>query len=168
MQAKPLLEEWLFRIRRSQKAHYEAATYFERLNFWLGIPVIVLTTIVGSSVFISLQNDTNAYMKFIVGTASIVAAILAGLQTFLRFSERSEQHRMCALKYGSIRRELELKLTFPPDPIEPYLDDLRMRIDRFNDDSPTIPTAMWTKIDKHSKLGPSQRPAPSFNPDTKV
>jgi hypothetical protein len=51
MKLKPddLLADWLLRIRIAQLAHVRAAVYFYRLNFWLGIPVVILTTLIGTS-----------------------------------------------------------------------------------------------------------------------
>src|SRR4051812_41794598 len=60
-----LLAEWLLRIRHAQVAHIKATGYYERLNLWLGIPVVLLTTLVGTSVFATLQQDAGAWVKVI-------------------------------------------------------------------------------------------------------
>ena len=46
-------------------------------------------------------------MQIVVGLASVAAAWLASLQTFLGYSERAEKHRIAGAKYGALGRELE-------------------------------------------------------------
>ena len=52
-----LLRHWLTNSRRSQIANYEAAALFLRRNYWLGIPTIILSAIVGTSVFATLESN---------------------------------------------------------------------------------------------------------------
>ncbi len=78
-----LTAEWRVRVNRMKNAHYRAATLFERIHLYLGVPVIVLSSIVGTAVF-------------------------ASLQTFLRYSERADKHRIAGAKYGALNVDLEL------------------------------------------------------------
>ncbi|HEV2989856.1 MAG TPA: SLATT domain-containing protein [Candidatus Angelobacter sp.] len=140
-----LLERWLGRARESQRGHYEAATRLENLNHWLGIPVVVMTTVVGTSVFASLQRQMDLHWQVLVGLISVLAAVLAGLQTFLRFSEKAEKHRAAGAAYGAIRREIEMILAVPPADrnSKELLDGLRIRIDTLAKEAPEIPARVW-------------------------
>ena len=82
------LPDWYERVVATQKGHYYAADHYGRLNYWLGIPVMVLTTIVGTSVFASLQEKPEPWLLILIGFASVLAAVLASLQTFLGFAAR--------------------------------------------------------------------------------
>lgn len=154
MDLNRLLEEWLFRIRRTQQAHYESATLFARRNYWLGIPAIGLSAIVGTSVFTALGKETEVAIKLAVGFASITAAILTALQTFLRYPERAEKHRMVATRYGAMRRELEKKLALPPTrrEIEAYIDGVQVQWDKCNEDCPTVPKSIWHRTKAEIKM----------------
>ena len=55
-----LVLAWIRRARESQFAHYEQATLLRRAGTWLGIPVIVITAIVGTSIFSSLSEADRA------------------------------------------------------------------------------------------------------------
>ena len=146
-----LLIDWLIRIRVAQLGHIKSATYFDRLNFWLGIPVVALTTIVGTSVFATLQNESSRSLKIATGVGSVIAAVLAGVQTFLRYSERAEKHRVTSGKYGVLRREVEQNLAFAPsssDELKEYVDSLRLRWDKLTEDSPTAPKRIWQEAEK--------------------
>lgn len=141
-----LLENWLRRTRESQRGHYKAAARLEHLNYWLGIPVVIMTTVVGTSVFASLQRRVDIRWQVMIGVFSVLAAVLASLQTFLRFSEKAEKDRSAGAAYGAIRRELEIFLSVAPIQEDPkqWLDGLRTRIDALAKDAPEIPVHAWT------------------------
>lgn len=130
-----LLRNWQHRAALSQEAHYARATRLGTFNIWLGVPVVALTTFVATSVFATLTEDVRIELRILVGTISALAAVLASLQTFLRFQERAEKHRASAELWASIRREIDEMLALHPDYLaersdpKEYLDDLRRRMD---------------------------------------
>ncbi len=136
-----LITQWLNGLSRLHRGHFAAAKACELNNVCLGVPVIVLTTIVGSAVFSSVQSDTSTSTKIIVGVLSITAAVLSGLQTFLKFSERAARHKVTATKYGILRRELEqaIALTGGRKLEKSFMDSLRARWDSLDEESPTVP-----------------------------
>lgn len=66
----------------------------------------MLSAIVGTAVFATLEQDVNAYLRLAVGVVSVTAAVLTTLQAVLRFPERAEQHRTTSAEYRSVEREL--------------------------------------------------------------
>jgi hypothetical protein len=102
-----LLFDWHGSLRISQAAHYETAKPLSRAHFLLGVPVAIISAVVGTSVFASLESTVELKWKIIIGLASILAAILASIQTFLRFEERAESHRLIAGRCAILRREIE-------------------------------------------------------------
>jgi len=46
-------------------------------------------------------------MRIVAGLLSVLAAILASLQTFLKFSERAQMHREAGARFGALVKELE-------------------------------------------------------------
>jgi len=88
-----LLRRWLKRARESSFAHYAAENWLNKLHLTLGIPATIFAAVVGTAVFASLENSVTLWAKIAVGLFSIATAILSGLQTFLRFSEKAERHR---------------------------------------------------------------------------
>lgn len=158
-----LLRDWELRATASSDAHYDLATRLSNSNIRFGVPVVVLTTIVGTSVFATLsRTHVNTGLQVAVGMLSVLAAVLASLQTFLRFGERAEKHRTAAEHWASIRREIDEKLALHPtylasrgDP-QDYLDDLRRRMDQIAQQSPELGVAGWWR--------PSRRYEPSLPP----
>lgn len=144
-----LLEDWLRRARESQHAHYEAAKYFGRLNYILGVPVIVLSTLIGTTVFSTLEQTVIPAVKIILGLISVTAGILASLQTFLGFAQRAERHRSAGSHYGSIRREIEQYLAVSNKPnleSAQVLSALREKIDAASSDMPEVPQKIWARL----------------------
>lgn len=139
-----LLRDWRARAATTASEHYSHASRLARLNIRFGIPVVVLTTFVGTSVFATLQSDVHVSLRIGLGLVSVLAAVLASLQTFLRFGERAEKHRSSAELWAALRREIDEMLALHPtylasrgDPKQ-YLDDLRRRMDEIAQQSPEL------------------------------
>jgi hypothetical protein len=133
----------------SQEAHYAIATRLAKYNIWFGVPVVALATLVGTSVFATLQKDVGTDLRILVGIVSVLAAVLASLQTFLRFQERGERHRAAAEHWAQIRRETKQMLALHPEYLaersdpKTYLDGLREKMDRVSAQSPEIGARDW-------------------------
>ena len=143
---KELLIRWLKRSRESQFAHYEAAKNLSKYNYFLGIPTVVSSGIVGTSVFASLGRTADPSLQIFVGLISVLAAVLAALQTFLRFSELDEKHRSIAARYGAVRRRIEEILALKDEAImASELTSIRMMYDKLSEDAPNVSDRIWAK-----------------------
>ncbi len=131
---------WLRRAREAQAAQYEMANRLGRRGQWLGVPVIVITAVVGTSVFASIATQAvSIEAKLAVGLLSVLATVLSSLQTFFKLSERADKHRQAGSRYGAVRRELEAALAQCGETIDPhYIDALREKLDRIGQESPHV------------------------------
>ena len=103
-----LVLAWIRRARESQIRHYTMADRLTRCGRRLGLAVIGLTAATGTSAFLSLvATAVSPDVHILIGMTSLSAAVLASLQTFLRYSERAELHRRAGAQYGAVRRRLE-------------------------------------------------------------
>lgn len=152
---KQVLEDWLTGVRVLTVGHYAAAKHFEECHRNLGVPVIVLSTIVGTAVFASIQSSPAVWAQALVGFLSLSAAILSGLQTFLGYSQLAEKHKRAAVNYSQLRRELDEFCAYPPakDERKPFLDDFRKRWDVLEQDAPTIPDKVYKAVAAEGKQG---------------
>lgn len=149
---RELLENWLRRLRESQFAHYEAAKSLSRSNYTLGIPAVILSTFVGTSIFASLGETLTPSIQIFVGIISVLAATLSAVQTFLGFSERAAKHREVASRYGSARRRIEEILAVSGESVTPQeISTLRREIDSIAAEAPNVSDGIWTRTEK--KLG---------------
>jgi hypothetical protein len=143
-----LSRTWLKRARESQFSHYAAAARLERRHYWIGFPAVILSAAVGTSVFASLETQVDLRIKIAVGMLSVVAAILTGLQTFWRFSERAEKHRQTAANYAGLRRNIEEYIASPGNLKFEILDALRKRDDEIALQAPGIEPKDWATAKK--------------------
>src|SRR5919197_2648456 len=114
--AEVLLKDWRQRMAAASEAHYKLASGLRRKNLMLGIPVVICSSVVGTSLFATLTDPKAAIpptFKIAIGSISLVAAILAALQTFLRFGERAEKHVVAADWYAAVRRDIDQLLVLP-------------------------------------------------------
>lgn len=156
MQKDELLEYWRFRMHRVQLAHYECARHFERLHLWLGLPAVALSTLVGTTVFASLSKVTDISLQITVGLLSVVAAVLTGLQTFLRYSELAEKHRLAGARFANLKHRIELLTAFPPATETEYnssLHGVEEVWSKLREESPMLPGRIWRRIEKSVVLG---------------
>jgi hypothetical protein len=159
-----LLEEWRLRAWAAQMAHYRIASRLRTYNVWLGLPVVIFTTAVGTSLFASLNEDRpSVLVRAIVGGISVLAAILAAVQTFFNFSARADRHVLAADWYASIRRKIEEEVRIPRkyrgDPKE-FMDGVRKEMNTVGSQFPEIGDRLWTEVAGDFGLGSEARAAP--------
>lgn len=145
-----IIDDWLFRLNRMQSAHYEVAMYYRKLHMYLGVPTIIVTTIVGSAIFLeySETQTLSALMQAIVVFLSLSAPVLTSLQTFLNFNERAEKHRSAGANHAELRVQLEVFSRNPGnrDMIWEYLGQLNEKWMSQNKSSPDIPLRIFRRV----------------------
>lgn len=147
-----LLADWRQRVAAASEAHYRLASRLRRRHLLLGIPVVIFSSIVGTSLFATLADPKAAISPtFKIGIASIslAAAILSALQTFLRFGERAEKHVIAGDWYAALRREVDQTLALPAEergkPKECF-DRIRKEMSKVGQQSPEIGDLMWKRV----------------------
>ena len=142
--AVELLEDWHSRVYAAQAAHYASADRFRLLNYIVGVPSIIFSSIVGTAIFAGLEKHSTP--SRLVASISILAAVLAGLQTFLRFSERASQHATAADWFSAVRRDIEEILHLPVNcrgKVKDCLDKVRKEMNRAAQDAPELSSSFW-------------------------
>jgi hypothetical protein len=135
-----LLEDWHVRATAARFGHQTCSAKTRRLYLRLGVPVVALTTLVGTSVFATFNETPSQLAKIIVGTVSILAAVLAAIQTFLNYGQLTERHRTAAARYASSRRTIEVALTKHDTAA---VDRIRKEMDKVGAESPQIGDKLW-------------------------
>jgi hypothetical protein len=152
-QVEHLLDDWRNRVYAAQAAHYGAADTFRLMNYVVGVPAVVFSSLVGTALFAGLEKDSPK--TILVASASILAAVLAGLQTFLRFAERATQHATAGDWYSAIRRDIEQVLNLPVEArgkAKDCLDGIRKEMNRASQDSPELSGRHWRREARRFKV----------------
>lgn len=105
--SRQLIQGWLIHARKGWKKHEEAARRLESQYRTVGLASIILSAVVGASIFASLETMLEPWGRIIAGIVSISASVLASLLTFHRYEERTEKHRTASASYKASLRRLE-------------------------------------------------------------
>lgn len=146
-----LLSEWIELAGQREEAHSLASNHYAKWNYGLGLPVVVLSTVVGTTVFASLQSqsESGTMFKVIVGAVSVLAAVLAGVQTFLDFGKRAEKHHIVSVGYGDVRLDMQQIVALPVEDrgkIKECLESMSNRMDALAKESPDVPNRVWKRM----------------------
>jgi len=129
-------------------AHHDAARYCGRRNHAIGMPAAILATVVGSTVFVTLEKEVQLLVRIAVGLLSIPAAVLSGLQTFRADSEKAEKSRVTVARCGAIARDLEHLLALPSNERTTNWETLASLGKRFNavaEAAPSLRDPLWAE-----------------------
>lgn len=150
-----------------EAGHYAMADRLTRSNLRLGIPVVILSTVIGTSVFATLEQQVSLPLRIAVGILSVATAAIASLQTFLRLGERSEKHRVAAALYSALRRDIEAALATPrkerPD-ADPMFERIKLQLKTYGKESPAIGEREWARVREQFEL-PTGATVPHEQPD---
>jgi hypothetical protein len=141
----------------AQHAYFERASILNALNYLIGIPVVVVTALAGSQIIASRATDEP--VPIWVAVILVSAAVLASLQTFFRFGERSAFSAIAGHRYAVLRRRIEDALASSPRD-QKELASIRKQMDDTGEQSPPIGERRWLTWKAFSEWNhpPEQRP----------
>ena len=151
------------------QVHYDMAEKYKKIHRAFGTIVVIITTVVGTSIFTSLSGSTTSQLvEVTTAILSVAAVVLAALQTFLGFADLQAEHKTAGVGYAQVRRDLEmLVLKYPkgkglsnsPEAVE--LELIKKLLDDLDKASPTISNQdwdrAWAKVAK--KKMPAKKPS---------
>jgi SMODS and SLOG-associating 2TM effector domain family 4 len=146
-----LVERYRIRAHRYARGHYLASKRDAAMHTRLGVPAVALSAIVGSSIFATISSSPAAVWVVLAGLASVLAAVLAALQTFFGFSERAGKHRVAGAEFASLKRDLDLlalKCRGSGSPRDSAVEELKALTSRFNQlqtESPDVPDRFYDR-----------------------
>jgi len=127
----------------AQHAYYERGAVLGKLNYFIGVPVVIVTAIAGSAIVVNQTNDNP--IPLWVGLITVSAAVLASLQTFFRFGERAAFSAVAGNRYAMLRRRIEDCLAFPPEGLAERLAEIQKLEDDAGQQSPPLGERRWLK-----------------------
>jgi len=123
--------------------HSKSEKRFSKLNTYISIPVIVLSTIAGSASIgsKSLFNGSEAG-NVCIGLVSLSVGLMNTVSSFFSWAKRSESHRIAAITYQKIYRFILIELALPRSERMAARDMLKIvrdQCDRMQETSPQVP-----------------------------
>jgi|TARA_B110000211_G_C13917108_1_gene481008 hypothetical protein len=149
-----LLSEWGEIALCYAWIHNFSTRKYQRKNHNLAIPIIVLSTLTGVGNFATDSYIPEGYKQgfsAFVGGLNIFCGILGTLQSFLRYAQLYESHRMSALSWASLGRNIQIELALAHERRKPSRDFLkvaRAQLDALLESSPTVDQDVITLFNK--------------------
>lgn len=144
-----LLNGWLLHSHKARDRHDLASRTYAWGQYALGIPALIVSTVVGTSVFTALASKQVPALW--VGLLSISAAVLTALQTFVDFGGRSDKHRIAGVKYKATIRSLEymlVRLSNQETISDDEITSLRTQLDNLEESAPVVMPRIYDVIEK--------------------
>jgi hypothetical protein len=142
----PPVEELIKRIGEQAECyailHKRAESYYAYFNHFIAIPVIILSTVSGSGNFI-FGGDKDA--SLVVGAISILTGVISTLGTYFRFAQLAEGNRISGIQYNKLYQRISAELALTREhriDANQLLTDIRETVERLEEVSPAIPTAV--------------------------
>lgn len=141
-----LVAEWADKANCYRWMHDKAGLMFSASNFYLTLPVIILSTVTGTASFgISglLPNESDSkYAGAVIGVVSLITALIQTVANTLRYAQQSEAHRVAGVSWGKFQRFVSIELALHPNERMDAMNFLKMarvELDRLIEQSPLIP-----------------------------
>jgi hypothetical protein len=123
--------------------HTYAEKRYTKLNTYITLPVIILSTIAGAaSIGSQVLFPPGEYGNISVGVVSLVVGGLNTVSSFFAWAKRSESHRITAITYQKVYRFILIELALPRDErmaAKDMLKIVREQCDRLQEMSPQVP-----------------------------
>ena len=139
-----LLSEWGEVALCYQYLHSFSQRKYKHKYHHFQIPIIVLSTLTGTANFATESYIPDGYKQGFsagVGSLNLFCGILGTLLSFLRYSEIYEGHRISALAWAKLSRNIEIELSLhclKRKSCRDFLKVMRNEYDNLMESSPTI------------------------------
>ena len=139
-----LLSEWGEIAMCYAYLHNFGQRKYKRKYHHLQIPIIILSTLTGTANFATDSYVGESYRQGFsaaVGSLNIFCGILGTLLSFLRYSEIYEGHRISALAWSKLSRNIEIELSLHElkrDSCPDFLKLCRAEYDNLLESSPLV------------------------------
>ena len=147
-----ILIDWADKAKCYHWLHNKSQKKYKILNNWFTIPVIILSTATGTANFAQYRvtdPEVKSYAPLVLGCVNIVTGIVTTIQQFLKINELNESHKISALGWDKLYRNIKIELSKHPDERE----NVRLVTKAFKDElnrllemSPTIEDSIIKKF----------------------
>ena len=134
-----LVETWSFAVAYRRKENRALQT---RGRLYLSS--IILSAVVGTSIYVSLATSVQTWAKWLVGAVSLLVAVLSVLNERGGYGAAASQSQAAAETYSILRDDVEKLLNrystgrMDSSKAEEKLEKLHIRNDEVNDKTPSI------------------------------
>lgn len=142
-----------------KKTHYNASQRYEKYHKKIGIAVVIMAAIMGTSVFYSISVSELLIARIVTGVFSVSIAVLVLLQTYFHYEKLASQHKSTGDKYLWLMKEAQRLLAYSNDGIitieqvQKDLERLSQQVKEIQRDAPTASPKDYQESRKGVKDG---------------
>tara|TARA_B110000879_G_C11138774_1_gene499333 strand:+ start:664 stop:1764 length:1101 start_codon:yes stop_codon:yes gene_type:complete len=138
-----IMVEWCDVAQCYKWLNSRAHANYSYLHAWFTIPAIIFSTVSGTASFAqdSLPPTARAFAPAIIGSINILIGILTTIQQYLKISELNEAHRVSAISWDKLARNIRIELSkLPSERTDAgiFIKHSRSEFDRLMETSPDI------------------------------
>lgn len=137
------------------KLHLMAHKKYKRSELFFNIPIITITALVG---FVSALDVKFEHINIIIGVFSLFVSLLKSYLSFLKISQKNENHRVAYLQYYQISNEIRIELSLARNIRQPanyLLNLIKIKMKNLNEVSELIDNEVietYTKRNQYNIL----------------
>lgn len=153
-QHESILQQWGEAAGCYRYMNHKSFLMYKKLSMRFTLPVIILSTITGTANFAQDQfpESIRSGVPAVIGGMNLIAGIIATIMQFLKINELMENHKIAAISYGLLSRNIRLTLALPrrersADGLD-FVNTCKAEYDRLIEQSPSIPTNILKKFEK--------------------
>ncbi len=128
--------------------HLAAYKKYKVAETFFNVPIITLTAIIG---FVSALNMNYEWIHIIVGGLSLFVSLMKSYFSYLKISQKSENHRVSYLQYNQIANEIRIELALSPElrqPVSYLMKLITVKMKNLNEVSEIIENQIIKKFSK--------------------
>jgi hypothetical protein len=153
-----ILKTWELETSINQILHQQAANHYSRLNMFFMIPIIVLSSALGTIGFIATGSrgydecGDNFLIHILMGCFGYVSAILTTTHNFLNIQKLQATHSLHAVEYSKISRDIKMHIYLSETDVKvyaniaEYIKQCRTKIDKLIESADDIPEFIEKRV----------------------
>jgi hypothetical protein len=150
-EADVLLYKWERRVMLAIFSHARSADRCAAWDIRLGSSSVVLTAIVGTSVFATLQADPGTATRVGVGVLTVAAVATSAVHVFAGLVDRKVVYERASRRYAAIRRRIEitrvqLSTTGESPAVWEEVEAIKEEMDSAAASSPNAAGRLWDQV----------------------
>ena len=137
--------------------HNRCQTIYEKYNFYLTVPSIVVSALAGSATIASTALFAPEYQQLastLIGLATLGTGILTSINQYMKSAQFAETHRSTSLAYGKLHTIIASELSMRRDQrlnaLE-FIKVIRSEQDRLQENSPIVLDSVVSQFRKEFK-----------------
>lgn len=129
--------------------HHMSSMWASKQNDYIQIPAIILASVTGF-----LSATSSLLPPIAIGAMSLSVGVLNTINSYYKFSQKAESHRITSLMYMKAYKSIQTELALPVYQrvdAGKLLDDLRATMSKISDIAPDIPNEIISSYKRNTK-----------------